>query len=205
MKYKTAQEDFWAGDFGDEYIDRNKSEWLLASNINFFSKALSRTSELKNAIELGANIGMNCRALKKILPNIELSGVEINKTAAQKLENVIGKENVLQSSIFDLKTDQLFDLTFTKGVLIHLNPEKLSEAYEKLYNLSKKYILICEYYSPTPVSIPYRGVEDRLFKRDFCAEIIDMYSDLNLIDYGFSYRNDAKFPQDDITWFLLEK
>ena len=205
MKYQTAQEEFWAGDFGDEYIERNKSEWLLASNINFFAKALRRTSKLQDAIELGANIGMNCRALQKILPDIKLRGVEINKKAAQKLENVIGKENVLQSSIFDLQTDELFDLTFTKGVLIHLNPEKLSATYEKLYNLSKKYILICEYYSPTPVSIPYRGVEDRLFKRDFCAEIIDMYNDLKLIDYGFSYRNDPKFPQDDITWFLLEK
>jgi spore coat polysaccharide biosynthesis protein SpsF len=53
--------------------------------------------------------------------------------------------------------------------------------------------------------IPYRGNEDRLFKRDFAGEMLNKYSDLSLVDYGFSYRKDPIFPQDDITWFLLEK
>jgi spore coat polysaccharide biosynthesis protein SpsF len=26
-----------------------------------------------------------------------------------------------------------------------------------------------------------------------------------LVDYGFAYHRDPNFPQDDITWFLLEK
>ena len=52
--YKTDQEIFWAGNFGDEYISRNKSDELLASNLNFFSKALSNTSKIiaKNCIQL---------------------------------------------------------------------------------------------------------------------------------------------------------
>ena len=37
--YQTEQEKFWAGEFGTDYIDRNKGEKLLASNLNFiFSK-----------------------------------------------------------------------------------------------------------------------------------------------------------------------
>ena len=28
---------------------------------------------------------------------------------------------------------------------------------------------------------------------------------LPLIDYGFSYHRDPVFPQDDITWFLMER
>ena len=31
--YKTEQEAFWAGTFGNEYIERNKSDELLASNL----------------------------------------------------------------------------------------------------------------------------------------------------------------------------
>jgi spore coat polysaccharide biosynthesis protein SpsF len=65
--------------------------------------------------------------------------------------------------------------------------------------------LICEYYNPSPVTINYRGHKDRLFKRDFAGEFMDVYKDVELIDYGFSYRRDQKFPQDDITWFLLKK
>ena len=92
-----------------------------------------------------------------------------------------------------------------KGVLIHINPEQLSEVYHKLYLASKKYILIAEYYNPTPVSIPYRGHENKLFKRDFAGEMLDKFQDLFLLDYGFVYHRDNLFPQDDINWFLLKK
>ncbi|MFH0898460.1 MAG: pseudaminic acid biosynthesis-associated methylase [bacterium] len=93
----------------------------------------------------------------------------------------------------------------SKGVLIHLNPDLLPQAYDLLYKTSKKYICIVEYYNPTPVAISYRGHSDRLFKRDFAGEILDAYKNLNLVDYGFVYHRDKNFPQDDVTWFLLEK
>ncbi len=92
-----------------------------------------------------------------------------------------------------------------KGVLIHINPDHLEQVYNKLYHSSSRYILLCEYYNPVPVSIPYRGHEDRLFKRDFCGELMDSYHDLHLLDYGFLYHRDRHFPQDDLNWFLLEK
>jgi spore coat polysaccharide biosynthesis protein SpsF len=44
-----------------------------------------------------------------------------------------------------------------------------------------------------------------LFKRDFAGELLDRFSDLRLIDYGFVYRRDTHFPLDDISWFLFEK
>jgi len=46
--YKTEQENFWAGSFGSEYIARNQGSQLLASNLNFFSKALSNAILTKN-------------------------------------------------------------------------------------------------------------------------------------------------------------
>ena len=71
--------------------------------------------------------------------------------------------------------------------------------------LQKKYILLAEYYNPSPVSLEYRGEKDKLFKRDFAGEIMNKYEDLVLIDFGFAYRRDKKSPQDDISWFLLAK
>jgi hypothetical protein len=53
--------------------------------------------------------------------------------------------------------------------------------------------------------VNHRGKNDRLFKRDFAGEILENHSEMILIDYGFVYRRDPVFPQDDITWFLLEK
>ena len=66
-------------------------------------------------------------------------------------------------------------------------------------------MLIAEYYNPTPVEVTYRGHSRRLFKRDFAGELLSAYDDLQLVDYGFSYHGDPVMPQDDITWFLLEK
>lgn len=92
-----------------------------------------------------------------------------------------------------------------KGVLIHIQPESLSSVYDVLHKATARYLLVCEYYNPTPVTIPYRGHIDRLFKRDFCGELLDRHEDLRLLDYGFAYHRDPDFPQDDINWFLLGK
>ncbi|HPF46341.1 MAG: pseudaminic acid biosynthesis-associated methylase [Alphaproteobacteria bacterium] len=205
MSYKTEQEKFWAGEFGDDYIGRNKGDELLASNLNFFSKALNSASNLDSVIEFGANIGMNLKALKLLYPHQEQFGIEINEKAATELCRHLGEKNVFNSSIFDFKVEKKVSLSLIKGVLIHINPEMLPNVYEALYNASNKYILICEYYNPTPVEISYRGHAERLFKRDFCGELMETYSDLKLVDYGFAYKRDPSFPQDDITWFLLEK
>ena len=197
--YETDQESFWAGEFGIDYINRNKGEKIIASNLNFFSKALAQAGKIERCIEFGANIGMNLAALKLLYPEIKLKGIEINEDAANELKGIIGKENVFVGPISDYVPKETFDLALIKGVLIHINPEKLKTVYQKLYESSNRYILLCEYYNPSPVTIPYRGHTDRLFKRDFAGEILDLYPDTTLVDYGFSYHRDVVFPQDDIS------
>lgn len=205
MSYKTDQEKFWAGDFGGEYIQRNQGDKLLASNLNFFTKALGSAQDIKSCIEFGANIGMNLKALKLLYPEQQQHGVEINKDAAQKLAEVIPESNIFQGSILDYESDIEYDLALIKGVLIHINPNELPHVYKKLIEATSRYLLVAEYYNPAPVAIPYRGHQDRLFKRDFVGEIIDAYPQFQLVDYGFAYHRDSNFPQDDITWFLLER
>jgi pseudaminic acid biosynthesis-associated methylase len=203
--YKTQQEIFWAESFGDDYIERNQGPQLLASNLIFFSKALKQVGKVSTCIEFGANIGMNLQALKLLYPKIELKGIEINEKASEQLKKIIGENNVINKSIFDFEFENKVELSLIKGVLIHINPEMLDNVYDKLYSTSSKYILIAEYYNPFPVTISYRGHSDRLFKRDFAGEFMKKFTDTKLIDYGFSYRNDPSFPQDDISWFLIEK
>ena len=204
-QYKTDQESFWAGEFGTEYIKRNQGGALLASNLNFFTKSLQSAYEINSAIEFGANIGMNLKALKLLRPLIDISAIEINHEAVNLLSEVVLRKNIFQESILDFKSNQFWDLVLIKGVLIHINPEFLPQAYKALYDSSNRYILVCEYYNPSPVEINYRGHKDRLFKRDFAGEMLKKYIDLKLIDYGFIYKNDPNFPQDDISWFLMEK
>lgn len=205
MNYKTEQEAFWAGEFGSDYIARNSSTALLASNLAFFAKALDKARHLLTCIEFGANTGMNIRALQSLYPEQSQHALEINADATSHLGKILPSENIFQTSILDFEPKQTWDLALIKGVLIHINPDWLPQVYDTLYRSSSKYILLGEYYNPSPVTINYRGNDNRLFKRDFCGEMIDRYKDLVLVDYGFAYRRDPNFPQDDITWFLMEK
>ena len=205
MEYKTEQEAFWAGNFGNQYIERNKGSQLLAANLAFFAKALARTEAPTSCIEFGANIGMNLQALRLLFPQQELSAVEISPTAAAELRKLLPEESVYHSSILDFTPQRQWDLALIKGVLIHINPDYLPTAYDNLHAACRRYLLVCEYYNQSPVAIPYRGHSDRLFKRDFAGEIMDRHPDLRLLDYGFAYQRDHNFTQDDITWFLMEK
>jgi pseudaminic acid biosynthesis-associated methylase len=205
MTYKTEQEAFWAGEFGNEYINRNIGDALLASNLDFFTKALRSMRKIDSCIEFGANIGMNLKALKLLHPSLDVNAIEINTEAVKQLCQVIPLAQVHNTSILDFSSSRKWDLTLIKGVLIHINPEVLTQVYDKLFEACGRYLLVAEYYNPVPVAIPYRGHSDRLFKRDFACEIMSRHPQLQLVDYGFSYRHDPNFPQDDITWFLMEK
>jgi pseudaminic acid biosynthesis-associated methylase len=203
MTFKTEQENFWAGEFGLNYIDRNNSEPLLYSKVAIWARMLQAANNVNSIRELGCNIGLNLAALKRLQPSLNLSGYEINAEAARQAAELNVAE-IKQGSILEEIKDPKVDLTFTAGVLIHINPEYLDNVYKNLVNGSNKYVLVAEYYNPAPTKINYRGHEDRLFKRDFAGELIDNYG-LKLIDYGFVYKRDNWAPQDDITWFLLEK
>lgn len=202
--FATEQEAFWAGEFGDEYSDRNIGAGWIAANTALFSRVLGRTRGVKSVVELGANIGLNLRAIDTLIADADLTAVEINKQAAGELRKW-GRCSVREQSILDFTPDRTWDLALIKGVLIHINPDELPRVYDRLHESSGRYICVVEYYNPSPVALPYRGHENRLFKRDFAGELMDRHADLELVDYGFCYHRDPNFPQDDVTWFLLKK
>ncbi len=205
-KFKTKQEEFWAGEFGNDYIPRNKGPLSIASNIALFAEIFAHTETVQSVIEFGANIGLNLQAINQLLPEVELSAIEINQKAVAALKRRGGKRlKIYSQSILDFIPDYSRDFVLTKGILIHINPTLLLKVYNLLYQTSKRYICIAEYYNPTPIEVPYRGHKGMLFKRDFAGEMLQAFKDLKLIYYGFAYHRDRHFPQDDITWFLLEK
>ena len=200
--FKTEQETFWRGNFGDEYTIRNRGG--VKNNVAIFARILSRTQGINSIIEFGSNVGLNLKALDILLPGAVQTAIEINPEAVKCLRQW-GKPDVFDVSILEFIPRRQWDFVFTKGLLIHINPEELNTVYSKLFNCAAKYICIAEYYNPKPVSIEYRGHQDRLFKRDFAGDMLDRFPSLSLVDYGFVYHRDPNFPQDDMNWFLLEK
>ena len=198
-------DELWAGRFGTEYSKRCFDDEHSIAKIAVFADVLRAAPGANSAIELGCNVGGNLKALETLRPDMSLAGVEINAWAADQAMATTGAE-IITASMFDIDFDidlRPRDLAFTAGVLIHTPPNMLQQAYERLVELSCRYVLVMEYYSPRPVMIPYRGMTDKLWKRDFAGEMMDSYP-LRLVDYRFVYYRDV-FPQDDMTWFLMEK
>lgn len=202
--WDTDQEAFWAGNFGDTYTDRNLGPTLLANRVALFAKVLDRLTDIETFLELGAGAGLNVRAIRVLRPAARITAVEINDTAVEHLRRLGPDVETVHDSILTFRPQRQYDMSLTRGVLIHIAPERLADVYDTLYEASRRYICVIEYYNPAPVEIEYRGEHGKLFKRDFAGDMLDRFPDLELLDYGFVYRRDP-WPQDDVTWFLMRK
>ena len=100
---QDQQEALWAGEFGAEYIQRNRGASLIASNTELFRKVLARTEGVSSVLELGCNIGNNLRALRDLLPDADLHGVEINEQAAEEVRRWGGAS--VEVALLDLSSD----------------------------------------------------------------------------------------------------
>ena len=204
MKVPGEQEEFWKGEFGTAYTERNQ---LTDASLraNFFRQVLEHTSGVESVCEFGCNRGLNLLALEHLNNALQISAVEINADAAAIARRELSSATIYNESIRDFVPPRTYDLTFTCGVLIHLNPDDLPMAYQKLYDASARYILINEYFSPSPVELSYRGHQNKLFKRDFGGEFWDQFTEsVTVVAYGFLWRR-VERVWDDTTWTLFAK
>ena len=197
-------ENLWRGDFGDDYTERNlqPERGSIRSNVALFGRILAATDGVQSILEVGAGAGLNLRAIRELEPLARLGAVEINRKAAEALVD-IDHCTIYNTSALEFRSPYTWDLVFSKGLLIHIPPQDLDAVYRKLVEASRRYVLVCEYYCPKPRMIPYRGKDNALWARDFAGEMMAQHP-LRLVDYGFVYHKDPN-PQDDVTWFLMEK
>jgi spore coat polysaccharide biosynthesis protein SpsF len=199
----TDQEKFWAGSFGDEYTNRNVTP--AGMRTGFFRSILQRAPGIRTICELGANRGDNLAALTEVDATLDLTGVEVNAAAVEALRTQVPGATAVQSSIQDFAPAKTFDLVFTCGVLIHVDPADLPLVYDRMVDLSARYIVVNEYFSPRPVELEYRGHHNRLYKRDFAGELLDRHpKTLRVVDYGFLWRR-MEPGWDDTNWTLIQK
>lgn len=207
-KKETPQAQFWRGDFGSDYIGRNSATAShLRARIALWARILDSMSGAPptSILEVGCNIGNNLRALNA-LTGATLHGLEPNDEARRILvdEGVIKGDNAMNGFANDIPLpDHSVDMAFTSGVLIHIHPDDLLESVREIHRVASRYVVCVEYFSSKPEMIPYRGHDDRLFKRDFGGYYLDSFEDLRLLDYGFSWKRVTGL--DDLTWWVFEK
>ncbi len=204
----TEQVEFWRGDFGNAYTDRNnlKAEFLRARTA-MWSAILRHTiaAPPRSIMEIGANIGVNLRALRA-LTDARFLAVEPNDKAREILaeDRIVAAADMRGgiASAIDFP-DHCADMVFTSGVLIHIHPDQLAASMSEIHRCAGRWIASIEYFADRPTEIGYRGHSNVLFKSDFGSEWLDRYPELKPVAYGFEWKRVTGL--DNLTWWLFEK
>ena len=99
--------------------------------------------------------------------------------------------------------DSQVDLAFTCGVLIHIAPDKLLASMKEIHRVSRRHIICGEYFSPKEEVVPYRGIDDALWRRDYGSLWLDNFSDLHCIGTMFAWKRQTPF--DNLVFWVFEK
>jgi pseudaminic acid biosynthesis-associated methylase len=190
----------WAGEPGDAYFARSPFETNLDRQKKFLAHILCGIP-FSSVTEYGCGDGVNLSAIQSLFPRAQRQGVEINAHAADQAKQ--RGHDVIHGDCLGVAMDA--DLVLWCGTLIHIPPALLPLAHRITNASAKSYVLMAEYFNPTPVEVPYRdGIY--LGKRDFAGEFMGLFPQWKLKDYGFAYRRDETLGnQDDMTWFLMER
>lgn len=194
-------EELWSGNFGDAYVDRNFAAG--ENRQSFWHSILTEFAPIRNALEVGCNLGANLRWFADALSPKDIYGVDINLKALNALRCGFPDLNALWSPARELPfRDRWFDLVFTMGVLIHQPESTLPLVMSEIVRCSRRYVLCGEYYAEQTTEVPYRGQVGALFKRDYGRIYKELFPELELRKQGFLSRSD---DWDDVTYWVFEK
>ena len=174
---KTEQTNFWEGEFGKEYTDRNTFNHDGLNNYYLTNYGVSKDEMNKEflggldrnikILEVGCNIGMQLNALQK-MGFTNLSAIDLQEYAVKKALELTNGIHIIQGSGFEIPFgDNSFDLVYTHGVLIHISPSDLSKIMGEMNRVSSKYIWGFEYYNDEIKQINYRGHDGFMWKGDY--------------------------------------
>ena len=182
--------EFWTGQGGDEYHQRNWVDWQLRVP---FWEMICKVTGARSFLEFGCGPGWNLTAIKRVWSEYYVTGIEINQDARWQGN---------QAGLFT-RTEmpkEFAELVFTAGCLIHIPPQDIESVMQQLCDASLRYVLAIEYMANEEEEVEYRGQKGLLWKRPYGSMYEDM--GLTLVDAGYLPK---KMGFDDVTWWLLEK
>jgi pseudaminic acid biosynthesis-associated methylase len=191
MVEMTKQMEKWSGDFGKEYTDRNafsleeldtlyKSKYgVTRTELNQrFLEGMDRSIRV---LEVGSNVGNQLLCLQS-MGFVNLYGIELQSYAVALSKARTKRINIIEGSAFDIPyKDGYFDLVFTSGVLIHINPSDIVWALREILRCTREYIWGFEYYADEHTEITYRGHKELLWKADYAKLYLAQFEDLKIV------------------------
>jgi pseudaminic acid biosynthesis-associated methylase len=194
-------EELWAGDFGNEYVDRNIAAYDRRGE---FWLPLLDELQPTSVLEVGCNVGGNLQWITQRVNPTQVTGVDVNAKALRLLDRRVPGVRAINSPARDLPVpDRSIDFVFTMGVLIHQPEETLEKVMSEMVRASSRYVFCGEYFDTETVEVPYRGHAGALFRRDYGKLFAELFPfDLTLVREGYLSPEDG---WDRVTWWLFER
>lgn len=211
----TPQIEFWSGEFGRNYTDRNTyspERWdqfylhhFGVTKLQMNADALGDLPKDARILEVGCNIGLQLLGLQR-MGFTNLYGVELQQYAVEKAKSMTTGIQIIQGSGFDLPfKDGFFDLVCTNGVLIHIAPEDHAAFMGEIIRCSRRLVMGFEYNASMTTRISYRGHEGYLWKADFASIYTSLFPQLRKVyERIYPYLSDQEAGNQDSV-FVLEK
>lgn len=166
-------EQWWAGSWGDEYLQRNRVNWR--ARCAFWDLILEKT-QVRSVLEVGCNAGWNLMAIRAVDPSLKLRGVDVNEKALLEAKGEFLDVRCARALDVGAQWPGRFGLVFTAGVLIHVPPEDLPGTMQSIVQASNHFVVAVEYAADTCEEVEYRGHAGRLWKRPYG----EIYEDMGL-------------------------
>jgi pseudaminic acid biosynthesis-associated methylase len=197
-----SNEMLWAGDFGKKYTERTE---MFPYALRWkFLKSILEDNIIKSILEVGCNTGFNLGMMKEWMPRPhDIWGCDINDSNVQAVRQRWPDIQCCWASGFDLPfKDDMFDLVFTSGVLIHQKPEEVDAMMQEIIRVSGKYVMAIEYFEQTFREIEtYSGGRGTAFAGPY-GDIYEKRYGLKTISSGLLEKDDG---WDECTWWLFAK
>ena len=166
----------WAGEFGDEYMERNNPDDLYDLRHQFW-REIEKKYAPKRVLEVGCNAGHNLSCFLMA----STYGIDVNIKALSDGRRRDTLINIIEGEADDIPfKDGYFDFVFSCGLLIHLDAETLRKCQAEIVRVASKYVCSIEYEAGREKKIEYRdkvGLWKRpygkLYTKRFGLEIIE--------------------------------
>lgn len=212
----TEQSERWGDAFGERYTKRNPNtpdemqalyrERFGIDRISMNARFLGGLDRSARVLEVGCNVGTQLNLLSR-MGFENLYGVEINQYAIETSHEVNKGLPicVVRGTALDLPfKDGWFDLVYTSGVLIHINPDDVATVMREMGRCSRRWVWGFEYFADEGyVEIPYHGRPNMLWKTDFGGLFSRTCPELTLVrEERFGYSEDPALVDQ---MYLLDK
>ena len=188
----------WAGQFGDEYNDRNAPD--IDIRAKFFKRIIEETLSgwfIDSVFEIGCNVGTNLLAIRGST-DCQVSGCDINDSALQKADQHGIEVFFEDATDLDHESGE-YDLVFTAGVQIHLSTSDMIRCMKEMHRVSTGLVMFLEY-KGNDIEVPYRGHRGALVKREYGDIYQALFPGAELVETGFLPK---EMGFDDVTYWVF--